>query len=63
MIKTIPMTPAASSCLLGGVTNCTFGGDDGKTLYITDWTSVYKVDGMPIPGLDWVVANKRAKCM
>jgi gluconolactonase len=62
MIKTIAMTPSGGSCLVGGVTNCTFGGDDGKTLYITDWQNVYKVDGMPIPGLDWVVANKRVKC-
>jgi len=45
-----------------GVTNCTFGGADGKTLYITAWTTLWKVDGMPIPGLDWVVNQKRLKC-
>jgi gluconolactonase len=45
-----------------GVTNCTFGGQDGKTLYITAWTAVWKVDAMPIPGLDWVVNQKRLKC-
>lgn len=62
IIKTIPMTPPGGSCVLGGVTNCTFGGDDGKTLYITDWQDLYKVDGMPIPGLDWVVGKQRVKC-
>jgi gluconolactonase len=62
MIKTIPITPVNSTCGISGTTNCTFGGDDGKTLYISDWTVLYKVDGMPIPGLDWVVANKRVKC-
>jgi sugar lactone lactonase YvrE len=45
-----------------GVTNCTFGGADGKTLYITAWTTLWKVDAMPIPGLDWVVNQKRLKC-
>jgi gluconolactonase len=45
-----------------GVTNCTFGGEDGKTLYITAWDKVGKVDGMPIPGLDWVVNQQRLKC-
>jgi gluconolactonase len=62
MIKTIPLTEIGSTCLFPGATNCTFGGEDGKTLYITDWTSLYKVEGMPIPGLDWVVGNKRNKC-
>jgi gluconolactonase len=56
MVKLIPVSARAT-------TNCTFGGDDGKTLYITAWTDVFKVDNMPIPGLDWVVGMKRAKCM
>jgi gluconolactonase len=46
-----------------GVTNCSFGGDNGTTLYITAWTGVWKVDNMPIPGLDWVVNKTRQKCM
>jgi gluconolactonase len=62
-VKLIPITSGAGSCASAGVTNCTFGGDDGKTLYITSWTTLFKVEGMPIPGLDWVVSAKRAKCM
>jgi gluconolactonase len=62
-VKLIPITAPAGSCTTAGVTNCTFGGDDGKTLYITSWTIISKVEGMPIPGLDWIVGNKRAKCM
>ena len=61
-VKLIPITSTGSSCILPGVTNCTFGGDDGKTLYITNWTSLYKVEGMPIPGLDWVINEKRLTC-
>jgi sugar lactone lactonase YvrE len=45
-----------------GVTNCTFGGDDGKLLYITAFTSVWKVPGAPIPGLDWIVDRRRLGC-
>jgi gluconolactonase len=45
-----------------GVTNCAFGGKDGKTLYITAWTIVLKLEAMPIPGLDWVVNRKRVQC-
>jgi gluconolactonase len=56
MVKVIPVTTGRAT------TNCTFGGDDGKTLYITAWTNVLKVDNMPIPGLDWVVSAKRVKC-
>jgi gluconolactonase len=44
-----------------GVTNCNFGGEDGKTLYITAWASLWKIDNMPIPGLDWTV-DKRITC-
>jgi len=56
MVKLIPITSSQ------GVTNCTFGGDDGKTLYITAWTTVWKVTGMPIPGLDFVNNTARIKC-
>lgn len=45
-----------------GVTNCTFGGEDGTTLYITAWTTVWKVDDMPIPGLDFQNSQKRVRC-
>lgn len=61
-IKVISAPAGTSSCLSPGMTNCAFGGDDGKTLYITNWTTVYKVDNMPIPGLDWVNNTKRVKC-
>jgi sugar lactone lactonase YvrE len=43
-------------------TSCGFGGTDGKTLYITSWTTLYKVEGMPIPGNDWVVNKQRVPC-
>jgi gluconolactonase len=43
------------------VTNCGFGGEDGTTLYITAWTSLWRVDAMPIPGLDWQV-NRDIRC-
>lgn len=36
-----------------GVTNCEFGGDDGKTLYITAWTTIWKIEGLPYPGAQW----------
>lgn len=45
-----------------GTTNCTFGGDDGKTLYITAWTTLWKITNMPIHGLDWEVNQKRLGC-
>jgi gluconolactonase len=47
-VKLIPVTSA------DGATNCGFGGEDGKTLYITAWTDLWKVEDMPIPGLDWL---------
>src|SRR5262249_23880489 len=34
-VKIIPVMSAQ------GVTNCTFGGDDGKTLYITAWSTMW----------------------
>jgi hypothetical protein len=43
-------------------THCRFGGKDGKTLYITAWSSVWKVIGMPIPGLTWQVDRERQVC-
>jgi gluconolactonase len=62
-IKLIPVTAPAGSCTKAGMTNCTFGGKDGKTLYITSWTTLFKIDDMPIPGLEWFIGQKRAKCM
>jgi gluconolactonase len=56
MVTLIPVASAQ------GVTNCTFGGDDGKTLFITAWTAIWKVDAMPIPGLDWEVTKNRVHC-
>jgi gluconolactonase len=55
-IKLIPILSSK------GVTNCGFGGETGSTLYITAWTGVWKVDNMPIPGLDWNVNKTREKC-
>jgi sugar lactone lactonase YvrE len=43
-------------------TSCNFGGDDGKTLYITSWTTLYKIHEMPIPGQDWLVSKARQTC-
>jgi gluconolactonase len=37
-----------------GTTNCSFGGPDGTTLLITAWKSVYMLEGLPIPGLDYL---------
>jgi gluconolactonase len=45
-----------------GVTNCDFGGDDGTTLYITAYTTIWKIPGMPIPGLEWWENRRRLKC-
>lgn len=56
-IKTITMSTNK------GVTNCEFGGEDGKTMYITAWQSLWKLDKMPIPGLAWTVNKQRQKCM
>jgi len=61
-VKLIGVTSLGSGCLSPGMTNCTFGGDDGKTLYMTNWTTLYKVEKMPIPGLDWVNNTQRIKC-
>jgi gluconolactonase len=45
-----------------GVTNCAFGGDDGKTLYITAWTTLWKLPGMPIAGLEWRKNREHLAC-
>jgi sugar lactone lactonase YvrE len=42
-------------------TNCGFGGPDGKTLYITAWTALLKLENMPVPGLEWYT-NKNMPC-
>lgn len=44
-----------------GVTNCGFGGEDGRTLYITAWNSLWTISDMPIPGLDWTI-NQQLPC-
>jgi gluconolactonase len=44
-----------------GTTNCSFGGDDGKTLFITAWKLFLQLEGAPVPGLDWQL-NKRIDC-
>ena len=45
-----------------GTTSCGFGGDDGRTLFISAWTSLWKVEDMPIPGQDWLVNEARLSC-
>lgn len=42
------------------VTNCGFGGDDGTMLFITAWRSLWRVDGLPIPGLAWQIDREIA---
>jgi gluconolactonase len=62
-VTTIPMNvpPEPGGTNRYGVTNCGFGGDDGKTLYMSAWSDLWKVENMPIPGLDWVM-NKDKPC-
>lgn len=43
------------------VTNCEFGGSDGKTLYITAWTTIWQVTGLPFAGSQWQ-RNKALPC-
>ena len=62
-VTLIRMSAAGGSCTKAGMTNCTFGGPEGKTLYVTAWTAIFKIDNMPIPGLDWMVGKQRAQCM
>jgi gluconolactonase len=61
-VTLIRIVAPAGSCTKAGMSNCTFGGEDGKTLYITSWTTILKIDNMPIPGLDWFIAKRRVKC-
>ena len=61
-VKLIAISGRAGACTKSGMTNCTFGGSDGKTLYVTSWTALYKIDNMPIPGLDFIVGKQRAHC-
>ena len=44
-----------------GTTNCAFSGEDGKTLFITAWTSLWQLDDVPIAGNDWQV-NRSMRC-
>lgn len=54
----VTLIPIASS---RGTTNCAFGGDDGKTLFVTAWASLWRVDAVPIPGNDWA-RNRHMPC-
>ena len=45
-----------------GTTNCTFGGPDGRTLFITSFEALWKVEKMPIPGLDFVKQQRLRTC-
>jgi gluconolactonase len=44
-----------------GVTSCDFGGPDGTTLYVTAWSTLSKIEGMPIPGQTWTI-NRQIAC-
>lgn len=55
-VKLLPIRSA------DGTTNCTFGGADGRTLYITSFEALWKVEKMPIPGLDYVRHQKLRTC-
>jgi gluconolactonase len=61
-VKLVRVDVSAGECTISGVTNCGFGGEDGKTLFITTWKTVVKIDNMPIPGLDWKIGKQRAVC-
>lgn len=62
-VKHLSIDTTVSSCSnTSGATNCAFGGEDGKTLYVTNWTTLFAIQSMPIPGLDWTVNRKRLKC-
>ena len=58
----ILLIPIPGGSLTTGTTSCTFGGDEGTTLFITSWTTLYRIDDMPIPGQDWLVNRDRAHC-
>lgn len=54
----VTLIPINSS---SGTTNCGFGGPDGKTLYITAWASLWRLDDVPVPGSDWA-RNRDLPC-
>lgn len=54
-VTVIPITSSR------GTTNCGFGGPEGKTLFITAWTTLGELDNAPIPGLDWY-KNRNIPC-
>ena len=58
----LKLIPIPGSSGTRGTTSCTFGGEDGKTLYVTNWGALFKIDAMPIPGQDWLVNKDRVKC-
>lgn len=59
----VTMVPIPGGSLTTGTTSCTFGGEEGTTLYITSWTTLYRIADMPIVGQDWLVNQGRASCM
>lgn len=58
----IKLVPIPGSSGTNGTTSCTFGGEDGKTLYVTNWARIFKIENMPIPGNDWLVNKQRVAC-
>jgi gluconolactonase len=54
----VTLIPVASN---SGTTNCGFGGPEGKTLYITAWASLWRLDDVPVPGSDWA-KNRDLPC-
>lgn len=58
----VAFVPIPGGSLTSGTTSCTFGGEEGTTLFITSWTTLYRVEDMPIPGQDWLVNRERAHC-
>ena len=58
----VTLLPIPGATATTGTTSCAFGGADGKTLYITSWTALYRVEGMPIPGADWQINQRRIDC-
>lgn len=58
----LKLIPIPGSSGTRGTTSCNFGGEDGKTLYVTNWSAIFKIDAMPIPGQDWLVNKERVKC-
>ena len=54
VVTTVPSFNSATQ----GITNCGFGGADGTTLYFTSWNTLWRIDDMPIPGLDWQLSQR-----